>query len=84
MLVVPVTAPPADSRERDCETLPASALRPYTCSPRAECLKRIPNNLDPRRLDARQRECNEQPTSGRCFGPESYDPRKDCRERHRK
>jgi hypothetical protein len=83
-LTAPLLATPAEGRGGDCRSLPPSALKPRTCSPREECLRLIPKNVEGPRLEARRRECSQQPTAGTCYGPESYDPRKDCRERQRK
>jgi hypothetical protein len=78
-LLVPVAAGARD--KEDCAKLPASALQPRTCNPQAECLRLIPTSVSDKERAARQRDCQNQPTSGTCYGPEAYNPQEDCRKK---
>ena len=80
-LLVPPVASARDGG--DCATLPASALRPRPCDPQAECLRLIPKDVSGKELAARQRDCQNQPTSGTCYGPDAYNPQEECRRRMR-
>lgn len=64
---------------RDCDTLPASAQRPRPCNPQRECLVKVQQALAGRTLVSAQDGCRRMPTSGTCYGPETYDPRAECR-----
>ena len=78
-LLVPVGAGAKD--KGDCAALPASALRPRACNPQAECLRLIPTTVSDKERGARQRDCQNQPTSGTCYGPEAYNPQEECRKK---
>ncbi len=66
---------------QDCDTLPTAAQRPRACNPRAECLQRISKDLSGAAREGAARECNRQPTSGICYGPDTYNPQAECREK---
>ena len=73
-----VAAPIAIGAAADCRSLPASALKPRACSPRDECLRLIPRDLQGQALEAARRDCQRQPASGICHGPERYNPQAAC------
>jgi hypothetical protein len=66
---------------QDCDTLPTSAQRPRACNPREECLQRIPKDLSGAAREATAKECGRQPTSGICYGPDTYNPQTECRQK---
>jgi hypothetical protein len=68
----------------ECARLPAAAKRPRPCNPQTECLRQIPKESSGAEREAAARECRRQPTSGICYGPETYDPRAECRQKARK
>lgn len=66
---------------QDCDTLPTSAQRPRACNPREECWQRISKDLSGAARGAAARECGRQPTSGICYGPDTYNPQAECRQK---
>ena len=72
---------PAAAQPRDCASLPSSAQRARTCNPQAECMGQVEQRLKGSALDAARRDCQRLPTAGTCYGPETYNPQADCRER---
>lgn len=66
---------------RDCASLPTTAQKARSCSPRAECLAQVEKSLKGPALEAGRRDCQRLPTSGTCYGPETYNPQAECRER---
>jgi hypothetical protein len=77
-----LAAPGGVRAQADCGGLPKSAQKPRTCNPQEECLKLIPAGLDGKARAAATRECQRQPTSGVCYGPDVYNPQADCREKN--
>src|SRR5437762_13034355 len=75
-LALPAVASARDTGE--CAKLPASALRPRPCNPQAECLRLIPKDVPDKERAARQRDCQNQPKSGTCYGPDAYNPQEEC------
>jgi hypothetical protein len=73
-----VAAPVALGAATDCSALPTSALKPRACSPQQECLRLIPKDLQGPALEAARRDCQRQPASGICHGPERHNPRAAC------
>jgi hypothetical protein len=41
----------------------------------------VENKLKGSALDAARKDCQRLPTSGTCYGPETYNPQAECRER---
>lgn len=74
----------AAAQSQDCSKLPGSARRPRTCNPQEECLKQIPASLTGQARESAERDCRRQPTSGVCYGPDTYNPQVECREREKK
>ncbi|PYM21295.1 MAG: hypothetical protein DMD81_00120 [Candidatus Rokuibacteriota bacterium] len=79
LLLAPTAASARNGNE--CSKLPASALRPRPCNPQAECLRLISKNVPEKERAARQRDCQNQPTSGTCYGPEAYNPQEECKKK---
>jgi hypothetical protein len=79
-----LAAGPAAAQPQDCGSLPSSAQRARTCNPQAECLGKVEQRLKGSGLDAARRDCQRLPTAGTCYGPETYNPQADCRERQGK
>jgi hypothetical protein len=73
----------AGAQGRDCAALPTSAQRARACNPRQECLAKVARLPGPAQ-DAARRDCQRMPTSGTCYGPETYNPQAECRERQRR
>lgn len=73
----------APAQSRDCNALPGSAQRPRPCNPRQECLVKVQTVLAGRTLASAQDSCRRMPTSGTCYGPETYDPQAECRRQQR-
>ena len=81
LLLAPLAAP---APAQDCASLPTSAQRARTCNPQQECLARVEQRLKGSGLDAARRDCGRLPTAGTCYGPETYNPQAECRERQGK
>jgi hypothetical protein len=79
-----LTAPPAASQPPDCSSLPASAQRARTCNPQQECLAQVEKSLKGPAVESGRRDCQRLPTSGTCYGPETYNPQAECRDRQRR
>lgn len=75
------TVAPASAQSRDCASLPTSAQKARSCSPRQECVAKVEGSLKGPALEAGRRDCQRLPTSGTCYGPETYNPQAECRER---
>jgi len=67
------------AQSRDCDALPTSAQRPRPCNPQQECLAKMQKTLAGQTLVSAQEGCRRMPTSGTCYGPETYDPQAECR-----
>ena len=74
-------AGPAVAQSQDCSSLPASAQRARTCNPQQECLAQVERSLKGPALDSGRRDCQRMPTSGTCYGPETYSPQAECQAR---
>jgi hypothetical protein len=75
---------PAAAQPRDCASLPSSAQRARSCNPQQECVAKVEQRLKGPALAAALRDCQRLPTAGTCFGPETFNPQADCRERQGK
>ena len=78
-----LVAVPAVAQPQDCGSLPRSAQRARTCNPQQECLAKVQGKLRGHALESAQRDCQRLPTSGTCYGPETYDPQAECRQQQR-
>jgi hypothetical protein len=76
-----LTALPAAAQPKDCGSLPTSAQKARTCNPQQECVAQVESKLKGQALDAARRDCQRLPTGGTCYGPETYNPQAECRER---
>jgi hypothetical protein len=74
-------AVPAVAWAQDCSNLPATAQRARQCNPQQECLAKLEQRLKGPALEAARRDCARLPPSGTCYGPETYSPQAECRER---
>ena len=79
--VLALTALPAAAQPRDCGSLPTSAQRSHTCNPQQECVAKVESKLKGPALDAARKDCQRLPSSGTCYGPDTYNPQAECRER---
>ena len=77
-------APLAAAQPQDCASLPSSAQRTRTCNPQRECMAQVERTLKGPAMESGRKDCQRLPTSGTCFGPETYNPQADCRERQRR
>ena len=84
LTVLYAVAPLAEAQPQDCASLPSSAQRTRTCNPQRECLAQVERTLKGPALQSGRRDCQRLPCSGTCFGPETYSPHADCRERQRR
>jgi len=75
------TAVPVVAWSQDCSSLPASAQRARSCNPQQECVAQVERSLKGPARDSGRRDCQRLPTSGTCYGPETYSPQAECRER---
>jgi hypothetical protein len=74
----------AAAQSQDCSRLPTSAQRARTCNPQQECVAQVERTLKGPGLESGRRDCQRLPTSGTCYGPETYNPQAECRERQRR
>jgi hypothetical protein len=74
--IAPAVAP---AQVRDCDALPTSAQRPRPCNPQQECLAKVQKTLAGTSLTSAREGCRRMPTSGTCYGPETYNPQEECR-----
>jgi hypothetical protein len=81
---VALAALPALAEPTDCGALPSSAQRAWTCNPQEQCLAQVARNLKGAGLEAAKRDCQRLPTSGTCYGPDTYNPQAECREQQSK
>jgi len=79
-----LTALPAAAQPPDCSNLPASAQRARTCNPRQECVTQVEQRLKGPAVESGRRDCQRLPTGGTCYGPETYNPQAECRDRQRR
>ena len=70
---------------QDCRDLPTEAQRPRVCNPRTECLSQVTLRFHGQAgLQDTKQNCQRLPTSGTCFGPETYNPQAECLARPQK
>jgi hypothetical protein len=82
LLTMLLMAPAARAADpQDCTRLPSATHRPRPCNPRQECLALLRTDLSGAALDAARNDCARLPTSGTCYGPDTYDPQAECRAR---
>jgi hypothetical protein len=74
----------AAAQSQDCSRLPTSAQRARTCNPQQQCLAQVERTLKGPALESGRRDCQRLPTTGTCYGPETYNPQAECRERARR
>jgi hypothetical protein len=75
---------PAAAQVPDCSRLPASAQKARSCNPQQECVAKVEQRLKGPALESARRDCQRLPASGTCYGPETYSPQAECRERQGK
>jgi hypothetical protein len=81
LVALALTAVPAAAQSKDCGSLPTSAQKSHTCNPQQECVAKVENKLKGPALDAARKDCQRLPSSGTCYGPDTYNPQAECRER---
>ena len=79
-----LSAVPALAQPTDCGALPSSAQRARTCNPQQQCLAQVEGKLKGPALEAARKDCQRLPTSGTCYGPETFNPQAECREQQGK
>jgi len=72
---------PGPVRAQDCSRLPTTAQKARSCSPQQECIAKVQQRLTGPALESARRDCQRLPTAGTCYGPETYSPQAECRER---
>jgi len=75
-----LAALPAAAQPRDCGALPSSAQKARTCNPQQECVAQLEGKLKGPALESGRKDCQRLPTSGTCYGPDTFNPQADCRE----
>ena len=78
------TALPAVAQPRDCSALPSSAQKARTCNPQQQCLAQVEGKLKGPALESARQDCQRLPTSGTCYGPDTFNPQAECREQQSK
>lgn len=63
---------------QDCSRLPATAQKARSCNPQQECVAKVQQRLKGPALESARRDCQRLPTSGTCYGPETYSPQAEC------
>jgi hypothetical protein len=81
---VALAALPAAAQPKDCGSLPTSAQKARTCNPQQECVAKVEGSLKGPALESARKDCQRLPTSGTCYGPDTYNPQADCREQQGK
>jgi hypothetical protein len=81
IVLASLLAVPAAAWAQDCSNLPATAQRARQCNPQQECMAKVEQRLKGPALDAARRDCARLPPAGTCYGPETYSPQAECRER---
>ena len=71
---------PAAAQPKDCGALPSSAQKARTCNPQQECVAQLEGKLKGLALESGRKDCQRLPTSGTCYGPDTFNPQADCRE----
>jgi hypothetical protein len=77
---VALGALPALAQPGDCGALPRSAQKARTCNPREQCLAQVEGKLKGAALDSARKDCQRLPTSGTCYGPDTFNPQAECQE----
>jgi hypothetical protein len=77
---IALAALPAAAQPKDCGSLPSSAQKARTCNPQQECVAQVEGKLKGAALDSARKDCQRLPTSGTCYGPDTFNPQADCRE----
>ena len=75
-----LSAGPAVAQPQDCASLPTSAQKARPCNPQQECLGKVQGKMRGLGLQSAERDCRRLPTSGTCYGPETYNPQAECRQ----
>ena len=75
-----LTALPALAQPSDCGALPNFAQKARTCNPQQQCLAQVEGKLKGPALDSARKDCQRLPTSGTCYGPDTFNPQAECRE----
>jgi hypothetical protein len=83
LAVLALMAAPAAAQPGDCGALPRSAQKARTCNPQQDCLAKV-DRLKGAARDAARKDCQRLPSSGTCYGPDTFNPQADCRERQTK
>ena len=81
LVALALTGGPAVAQPQDCGNLPTSAQKSHTCNPQQECVAKVESKLKGPALDAARKDCQRLPSSGTCYGPDTYNPQAECRER---
>ena len=85
LLLVATFAIAAAEQAQDCASLPTEAQRPRVCNPRAECQSQVTLRFQGQAsLQDTQKNCQRLPTSGTCYGPETYNPQAECAARQKR
>ena len=71
---------PAAAQPKDCGALPNSAQKARTCNPQQECVAQVEGKLKGPALESARKDCQRLPTSGTCYGPDTFNPQAECRE----
>jgi len=79
-----LTAVPALAQPTDCGALPNSAQKARTCNPQEQCLTQVEGKLKGPALDSARKDCQRLPTSGTCYGPDTFNPQAECKEKQSK
>ena len=82
--VVALAALPAAAQPKDCGSLPSSAQKARTCNPQQECVAQVEGKLKGPALESARKDCQRLPSSGTCYGPDTYNPQADCRQQQGK
>jgi hypothetical protein len=69
---------PSAAQAQDCSKLPTAAQRARTCNPQQECMAQVQRTLKGPALESGRRDCQRLPTSGTCYGPDTYSPQAEC------
>jgi hypothetical protein len=75
-----LAALPAAAQPKDCGALPSSAQKARTCNPQQECVAQLEGKLKGLALESGRKDCQRLPTSGTCYGPDTFNPQAECRE----
>lgn len=85
LVLLAVTPVIAAAQAQDCMSLPTEAQRPRVCNPRTECISQVTLRFQGQTgLQDTKQNCQRMPTSGTCYGPETYNPQAECLARQQK